>query len=573
MKTKPDEQSGISIVFAIFTLLALSVAVVTVFSMISTDVNASAYNLKSMQSFYIAETGRQLGAQLVRDDKDATDGTNLFSAAGAGTVGAAGICGESFIEGGFVYALSDNIIMSAGGVVDSNEVCFFDNTTAAMWELNLGDRFIGITNFQQAFNLHGARLLEANIVCRAWGSQAGLTLRLEYSTTGAAGPWTEAESYTLPTAAPAFGQTSATIPVTFQDIISTTNPLYIRAIHDTDAALGPLVQVDVDWLALRVVTEVDSNTEPWRTTTLAGTAFSIGSITGITIDDESGKININNAPQNAIAHLFDICGQSGTAIAAELIGHRLSERFESINGIRQLATVTDAAYLAVRDHITAHSWVNDVSAFAHIPGFDISPVNINTASTEVLQAVFRSTNNMTNITPGDEVVNLNDFASLANDIITRRATTPFTSMHSSAALSLNYTTCFSDFLEDYAGPPAFTVTQKDRIRDVADISGLNAAIDQNWTTHDPGTIEAPPLCYSSHVYFVRSASAITAVSAPGSGSTWTFPRNVYSIFGDIYDYSTRTWGAGSYRIPPCRTFSEYIGALNAPGYWGESWNW
>ncbi len=573
MKTKPYEQSGMSIVFAIFTLLALSVAAVTVFSMISTDVNASVYNFRSMQSFYIAEAGRQLGAQLVRNDKDATDGTNLWSAAGAGTVSAAGICGESYIEGGFVYAISDNIIMSAGGVNDSNEVCFFDSTSATMWELNLADRFIGITNFQQAFNLYGAGLLDTRIVCRAWGSQAGLTLRLEYSTAGAAGPWTEAANYTLPTAAPALGEVSDAITVTFHDIVSTTSPLYIRAIHDTDAALASTVEVYIDWLALRVTTEVDSNTEPWHTTTLAGTAFSGGSITGIVIDDEAGKININNAPQNTIAHLFDICGQSGTAIAGELIGRRLSERFESINEIRQLTNVTDAAYLAVRDHITTHSWVSDVSAYAHIPGFDIAPVNINTASTEVLQAIFRSTNDMTNIPVGDEVVNLTDFTTFANDIITRRATTPFTNMHSSAALSLDHTTCFSDFLEDYVGPPAFTATQKDRIRDVADISNLNAAIDQNWTTHDPGTIAAPPLCYSSHVYFIRSSSAITAVNAPGSGGgTWTFPRSVYSIFGDIYDYTTHTWGAGAYRIPPCRTFSEYNNGLNAPGYWGENWD-
>ena len=97
--------------------------------------------------------------------------------------------------------------------------------------------------------------------------------------------------------------------------------------------------------------------------------------------------------------------------------YRGSNLFDTVEEVQNVSGMTTAYYDLIKNYVTVYSWVNpNVQRTAG----SRAPININTAPVQVLEAVFDPLG-----------LGATDPATLASAIITRRATTPFSSMISS----------------------------------------------------------------------------------------------------------------------------------------------
>lgn len=193
--------------------------------------------------------------------------------------------------------------------------------------------------------------------------------------------------------------------------------------------------INLDYLFLRITYEIDTNTEAWFTGTYQTYPLSLGSgtIQSVSIAAEQGKVHINTASQSLLRYLMvedGIADTTANTVATNIVTYRTSNNFDTIEELQQVSGVTSAIYDAIDQDITVYSYIN---TFAEGPTGDRAPVNINTASQAVLEAIF-------------DPISFNsssDITNLANDIITQKNTAPFTCFYSSDS---SVTTDFYDFV-------------------------------------------------------------------------------------------------------------------------------
>ena len=321
------DRKGLSIIFAVFTLLLLSVLGITLFTLISGDIENAAARAVLSRALYIAEAGVQIGAQAIRDDVDASVQT--------GAPEDNGYHAEVYLEGYQSYGVADGSNASFHGTD------FLDQTPSYATLTDKDDE-IGIYNFQQRYNLIGTRLQSLEIAWRAIKSSGGgrtPRIRLQYSTDGGA-KWSNIGSPTdvddIAWEAPQ--HRSIRTPKDgwiWSDFVNLN--FRIRAIR-TNAPGGPdqARECWIDWLALRATVEVDALTEP-------------------------------------------------QTFAQQVAGY---SNFDTVEEIMQLQDATKDLYDKIKDYVTVYSWVNNKVTR---PTGARAPVNINTADAKVLRAIFRTT--------------------------------------------------------------------------------------------------------------------------------------------------------------------------------------
>lgn len=540
-------KNGVSIIFAVFVLLLLSVVAAAVFSLISTDTDTASLSVVSERAIGIAEGGVQFGAQAVQDD--------ISSGAQTTAPASNGYCAITYLEGGY-----GGSYFGSSGVLNPEWACMNGtnwDTSSDTFYCNLGteiDREIRVWNFQQRINCIGTRIKDARIVVRnkRSGSGSNPRVQLEYSTNGGI-TWTSlTPALTISSSSFSYDFRNFSVNPDFSNIMDSGN-FMIRVLKINSSGR----EAHIDWLAMELTYEVDAPTEPWGSGSYATFPANLGNgtIQSVTMNDESAKINLNYASQTLLQRLLEYEGvPSGDAatISANIVTYRgasLTNPFNMIEELKQVTGMTDTYYNLVDQDITVHSWVNNRD---ERPTGSRAPVNINTASRDVLRAIFRMAISTTA-----------DVDSLADNIITQRAANPFTHFFSSYSQqnidSTNSAKSFSYFLSQQA---YLSASQMMDIREVCDgslyniVNGTTASFfSQTWgeygTFSESSGIE---FCYYSNVFRITS-----------TGRSGGRDRVVSNIYGHIYNYANFSLSSiGTNKLP------VVIGESPVRAYWRET---
>ena len=548
---KEKDQRGMSILFAVFTLLLLSVVGITVFSMISIDIESAINRVTSCRSLRAAEAGVYIGARAVKDDVVSSDGTNTDDPASAG------YCAEAYLDG-----------YSASG---SNYQADYPPARACMHYRNWNDKSdwfcrinpispsnVTVWNFRQRRNLIGTRLKSAQIVMRARKTDLPVDPKIELKyTTDGGNNWTTLKREDLLSSVFYIknkgwteGDTTACyyksehFDIDWDTMMNKSDEFMIRAQYYFEGLIQPVgTPCDIDWISLKLTLEVDTLTEPWATGSYVDLPASLGNSTveSIAVSDESGKLHLNYVSQGMLEHYLEDKGID-SALAPIIVANiplDTVEQLKSQSGVN----MSEGDYNKIYQDVTVYSWANR-DIMGQDSGTSLitprAPININTANPDVLKAFFKSI---------DSTITVHVADILVNNIVSRRAEKPFTHMYSSYANqflerapgsdSAPDLTSFSGFLESLSSG-ILSDSQKDSIRAAADATYRNKDIDLDWTGTDPAGNE---FCYYSNTFL------ITALSRSGNVT-----RTIAATYGHAYNYDDFSLATkGTFNLP---TFIE-----------------
>lgn len=253
--------------------------------------------------------------------------------------------------------------------------------------------------------------------------------------------------------------------------------------------------INLDAIFLRVTYVVDAGI-PDRSPEGLGDGF----IQSVSVADEAGKAHLNYASQALLSNLFTNFGITDASTKATAIVNYVATKkpFDSIEEVQQ-AGITAADFAIIKNYVTVYSYVNQNCYNTHTvsplpaPVFR-APINVNTASFEVLKAVFDPLGLRTGRS-----------TSLANAIINFRGSSgPFGCFYSSNSLITN------DFVDFVNSQGFLNSSEKNAVIDNADAS-LLAPI--------PGFInstQTTEFCYAAKAYMIQSVGKIALQSDPAA---------------------------------------------------------
>ena len=490
-------ERGVSMLTAIMLLLLLSALGLAVVSLVMVESQISVNHLYSLQAFSLAEAGIERAIRAIRDDTATTQTANPT---------ADGYCVTPSLDGYLATGTSSGTPNYAralfyGTSLTSANPAYFCNLAAAI------NNNLQVYDFQQRYNLMGVPIRAMEIGIRAMKSASGgtnPTMQLRYSLNGAGGPWTNVGAAITVSAYDA-NANWPTIPINYYTI--TVTPTW----NDLMAGAGANFRVQalrtnagnrnlyIDYLCIRITLKVDAITEPWYTTfkNAGGAPITVnlplgnGVVESLPIDDEAGKVHLNYASQSLLRYLMVECGildATANTYATNIVTYRATNWFDTIEEVKMISGgMTAADYNLVKDYITVYPWVNPN---VQIPTGNRAPININTAPVQVLEAVFDPLG-----------LGATDPASLATAIITRRATTPFSSMISSNPA--DSTSSFGRFVDTQGA--YLTAAEMNTVKENCDASFYNVTQTTSWTG---GNVTTTEFCYYSTAYSVTARGKV-----------------------------------------------------------------
>ena len=473
-------QDGVTVAILILIIMVVSVLGIALISLVTNLGNMISINqLAGTQAFYIAEAGIERAVREIRDDASTTQTTNPA---------ADGYCMTPSLDG---YSAT-----STSGT--ATNACFYTSANNSHCDLTAATgQNVQVYNFQQRYNLMNTPIQAMEIGFRAVKNSSGGTspiIQLQYTLTGGA-PWTPVGS-PITVSATAWGTpvyvAISTTP-TWANLLDGTS-FRIQA-YRTNAA-GTSRTTYVDYLCIRVKLRADAVTEPWYTTfknsdgTTKTVNLSLGSgvLESAPIDDEQGKVHLNYAASTLLSNLMiecSIASARAATLATNIVANRNYNSVEEL--LKPAVGMTTAEYNLIRNYVTVYSWVN--SNVQKLTG-SRAPININTAPVQVLEAVFDPLG-----------LGATDPATLAAAIITRRATTPFSSMYSTNPDDTS--SSFGRFVDTQTA--YLTAAEISAVKENCDASLYNLTLTTSWTTGNCTTTE---FCYSSPVYSVTSTGKV-----------------------------------------------------------------
>ena len=302
---------------------------------------------------------------------------------------------------------------------------------------------------------------------------------------------------------------------------------------------GGQASVLVDHLFLLITVEIDTITEPWSTASyISLPAVCLGgSIDTIHIEAESGKVHLNTAPLALITSLFMQYGVSqeiAVQCAQNIIAYRDKKPITHIEELLLIDGISPSVYNVevvdpdrgsrkLFDDITVYSWINSFAG-------NRAPININTASHEVLAAV------CTPIIGSDKAV------LLARDIIAKRGDLPFACI--SATYPENKNMSYADFITKRT---YLLISDKEALVLSADFSRGHNTLKGNTAQF---SFYSNSFLINGKGMYPKHADGVT--------------RGVRVLYGDIYDYESMIFSqVGSLRN------SVIPGEVGFSGYWVE----
>jgi DNA uptake protein ComE-like DNA-binding protein/Tfp pilus assembly protein PilX len=403
-----------------FVLLTVVVAVYLFLS--TTELRQAANNLNDAKALALAEGGLERGIREIRDDVLTSTQTGTADLRGADTI------------------LSISIGIPANmRYIDTAVATINANTDQAI-----------LRTFDS--NYTNTRIIAIELHARASRSGTGTnpTMQVSYTTNGST--YTVAIAQTLTSTS--LTDFSANLPssLTWSTIMSSN--FRLRAMRT-----GGTRNISLDSMYLRVTYEIDTNTESWATGAYASFPLALGdgTIESVSITAEQGKVHLNYASQVLLRYLMEelgIASATANTLATNIVNYRNVKFFDSVEELQQVSGITNAYYNLLRDYVTVYSFIN-TNAFR--PNSPRAPININTASRQILEAIFDPLS-----------LGASDPASLATDIINTRATNPFSCFYSADAA---ITSDFYDFVNTRSYLLLYPA-RRNRILDNADASLL-----------------------------------------------------------------------------------------------------
>lgn len=487
---------GFVMLIALVYTMILAVIVTAMAYFIASEIRSVGFQLDDTKALYLAQAGVERAVREIRDETITPPQTGVADLRGADTT------------------LSTNVtnVLRIRYIREGTGLATFTTGTAILSQFDS--------------NYTNTRIKSVQIAVRASraSSGSGATIQVAYTTNGST--YTTVITQALTTTVTDY---FATISAPAWPTMMNTN-FRLRCLRSVGTST-----VNLDALYLRVTYSIDTNTEPWYTGDY--TAFPItlgdGFIQSVSIVDEARKVHLNYASQPLLKSLMQERGvNTGTAntLATDIVDYRgasLTNPFDSIEELNQLPRMTPEVYDLIKDYVTVYSFINTNSYRPPVTGTTSrAPININTASIETLEAIF------------DPIIPAASSATLANDIITTRATAPFTCFYNSDTA---VTTDFYDFVNSRS---YLNASRRNQILDNADASSLIPV--PGYGGADGQTTE---FCYANTTYKIDSVGRITL------GPAENIDLRVETIIGDD----------GSRKLP------TYVGDTVLTGYWKESY--
>ncbi len=484
------------IIVLVFALV-LTTIIMALAYLVSTETRGVGFQLDDTKALYLAQAGIERAFREIRDDILTTTQTGVADLRGADTSLSASIGSP----GNMRY-------------IDTSTATINSNTDQAI-----------LRTFDS--NYRNTRIISVELHARAsrgGGAGSNPTMQVSYTTDGAS--YTIAITQTLTSTSLTDFSADITGSLTWATIMSSN--FRLRTMRT-----GGTRNINLDSMYLRVTYGIDTLTEPWATGSYASFPITLGDGTmqSVSIIDEARKVHLNYASQLLLSNLLQNLGiSSASAKATDIVNYRgaaLTNPFDSVEELQQVSSITASDYSTIKDYVTVYSFINTSSYRPPASGTTSrAPININTASFQVLKAEFDPLG-----------LGAGDSTSLANDIITFRNTTPFTCFYSSDAA---VTTDFYDFARSRAYlSTAGNPDEQDRVLDNADASSLIPV--SGSTSFSAVTTE---FCYATTNFKVESVGRIGDINT-----------RVKTIVGDD----------GS------RTFQNFTGDGTLTGYWKENY--
>jgi hypothetical protein len=387
--------------------------------------------------------------------------------------------GVADLRGGVAYK------SASGTTVPVGSVFYIGGTTATVSSNN---SWVEVGTLDSNYGNTRIISIEAHIIaCRVTGGGGhDPVLRFSYTTDGASYTTILTRALSATTLADFSGNLPASL--TWDDLMDTN--FRLRATRTSGNK-----NMRVDAMFLRVTYSVDMPTERWHTGSYTSLPISLGAgtIESITITDEQGKIHLNYASQALLQSLLSNLGVSGASTkAANIINYRqagLTNPFDSVEELRQVAGITAADYAAIKDYVTVYSFVN---SDVYRPAGPRAPVNINTAPIEVLKAIL------------DPLpLGAGKSATMATNISNARIERPFLGFYTSTSATNNryyYNYARNASYLSQTGSPS----EKDMVMDNSDPSLLIPF--SGSTAFNAATTE---FCYAGNVFLIETVVSLS----------------------------------------------------------------
>lgn len=422
--------SGFILLLSFVFMLVLAGLAAGLLFMVTYETRDIGAQVEDYKLLNLAEAGLQRGLRVVRDDVLTTTQTGISYLRGADTTGSASVDNVSRIR---------YIGESAGTAVINNNA---DTALLRTFDANYAN----------------ARITAVSLGVRAnrGSGGTGAAIQVSYTTNGV---FPQAGNTVL-TQALTTTQTEYFADITSDRIWNWSTILGSGFIIRASRVSGNR-SINLDALFLRITYEIDTNTESWYTGSYAGFPISLGpgTIQSVSIAAEQGKAHLNTSSQSLLRYLMEergIASATANTLAVNIVNYRTSNYFDSVEELQQVSGMTTAYYDLIKNYVTVYSFIN---SYSQRSAAGRAPININTASREILEAVFDSLS-----------LGASDPASLATDIINARAVVPFGCFYSSDS---GVTNDFYDFVRgrsylSASGNP----DEQDRVLDNADSSSL-----------------------------------------------------------------------------------------------------
>jgi DNA uptake protein ComE-like DNA-binding protein/Tfp pilus assembly protein PilX len=456
-----NNERGFILLLTFIFMIVLTALVGSLLFMVTYETRDMGVQIQDYKLLNLAEAGLARALRAIREDVSPASQTGTAYLRGADTTGSSGVANVARIR--YIGESTGNATIDA------------DSDIAQLRALDA--------------NYTGTRIISIYLGVRAKraGGGTGATIQVSYTTNGV---FPEAGNTALIQALSTtrneyFANITADRTWTWPAIMSSN--FILRAQRSAGDR-----NINLDAIYLRVTYEIDTNTEPWATGSYATFPISLGSgtIQSVSIIAEQGKIHLNTASQPLLRYLMvehGVADATANTVATNIVNYRATNNFDSIEEVQQVSGMTLSIYDVIKPDITVYSFIN---TYAQGPLGARAPININTASREVLEAIFDPLN-----------LGATDPASLATDIINTRAAAPFSCFYS---FDSAVTTDFYDFARSRnylsaAGDP----DEQDRVIDNADASLLAPVAGS--TGFSAVTAE---FCYDANTFKVESLADV-----------------------------------------------------------------
>lgn len=479
-----NNNRGFILLLAFILMIPLTFLAGYLLYLVTSESRDIAAQIEDVQLLNLAEAGVQRAKREIRDDYLSTTQTGVAELRGA-VVSETGSVGS---QDNIQYEEDGNATIDCTyGVSGCLDAVFLSGFDANYTNTRIISVFLGAFADRQG----------------AGGAGATATLEVSYSTDG---NFPQAGNTVL-------SATLTTVPTYYEQDITNDRVWTWGTIMNSNFTIRARRTADfndrnvlLDYLYLKIVYEIDTNTEPWFTGSYQAYPITLGTgtIQSVSITAEQGKVHLNTATQGLLRYLMvenGIGDPAASQVATNIINYRNTpNQFDTIEELRQVAGVTQTIYDAIDQDITVYSFINGAAVQPTAPR---APVNINTASPAVLEAIFDP---LTFSSPSD-------IPNLAGAIIAQRNIAPFTCFYSS---DTNVTTDFYDFERSQS---YLSNAEDDRVLGNADASSLIPR--QGGTLENALTTE---FAYDTNAFYISSL-----VNIGGAGG-----RNyrVKTILGD-----------------------------------------